>query len=265
MTLLNQFHTNVYMKSYVEKISLKKQELKVLKAMCNESRRLYNSALFQIRCYYRESNKGYLNYPKVDKLMRETQPQIYKRLPSQLAQNTERKLHQDYKSFFELLKLKNNGKYDAKVRPPRYKKDRGLFSLYFGTRTFVRKDNQVQLTVSKYYRNIFGTRFLYIPLPKHLENQDIKEIEVVPKGYGRFEAHFKYDSPIYGPFKRVEQKGSLSIDLGISNLVSCVSTKGDAFLVKGLKLKSINRFWNKKRANMVSKKDKEKNKILKMK
>ncbi|SMF27257.1 hypothetical protein [Pseudobacteriovorax antillogorgiicola] len=80
--------------------------------------------------------------------MRETQPHIYKRLPSQLAQNTERKLHQDYNSFFGLLKLKNEGKHDAKVKPPKYKKDRGLFSVYFGTRTFVRKGDKVQLTVS---------------------------------------------------------------------------------------------------------------------
>lgn len=252
------------MKSYVEKVDLPKDELRVVKAMCNESRRLYNSSLFQVRRHYKDNDKAYLTYPKVDKLMRETQPHIYKRLPSQVAQNTERKLHQDYNSFFGLLKLKNEGKYDAKVKPPKYKKDRGLFSVYFGTRTFGRKGDQVQLTVSKFHRNIFGIRFLYIPFPKHLNGHDLKEIEIVPKGYGRFEAHFKYDSPIYGPFQKITRKGSLSIDLGISNLASCVSTKGDAFLIKGLKLKSINRFWNKKRANLASKKDKEKNKILKM-
>lgn len=252
------------MKSYVVKIDLPKNELRVVKAMCNESRRLYNSALYQVRRYYRDNDKAYLSYPSVDKLMRESQPHIYKRLPSQLAQNTERKLNQDYNSFFGLLKLKNEGKYDAKVRPPKYKNDRGLFSIYFGTRTFVRKGDMVQLTVSKFHRNIFGVRFLYIPFPKHLEGQDLKEIEVVPKGYGRFEAHFKYDSPIYGPIQKVSRRGSLSIDLGISNLASCVSTKGDAFLIKGLQLKSINRFWNKKRANLASRKDQEKNKILKM-
>ena len=252
------------MRAYVEKINIEKHELKVLKAMCNESRRLYNSALYQVRRYYKENDKAYLSYPKVDKLMRETHSHIYKRLPSQVAQNTERKLHQDYKSFFGLLKLKNEGKYDAKVRPPKYKKDRGLFSLYFGTRTFVRKGDLVQLTVSKYHRNIFGTRFLYIPFPKHLNGHSLKEIEVVPKGYGRFESHFKYDTPIYGPFQKLARKGSLSIDLGISNLASCISTKGDAFLIKGLKLKSINRFWNKMRADLVSKKDREKNTIQKM-
>ena len=86
----------------------------------------------------------------------------------------------------------------------------------------------------------------------------------MPKSYGRFEAHFKYDSPFNGPFQKVSRSGSLSIGSGISNLASCVSIKGDPFLVKGLKLTSINRFWNKKRAKLASKKDKEKNKILKM-
>lgn len=252
------------MRAYVEKINLGINELRVLRAMCNESRRLYNSALFQVRKYYKENDQAYLSYPKVDKLMRDTQPHIYKRLPSQVAQNTERKLHQDYNSFFGLVKLKSAGGYDAKVRPPRYKKDRGLFSLYFGTRTFVRKGDLVQLTVARYHRNIFGTRFLYIPFPKHLDGHDLKEIEVVPKGYGRFEAHFKYASPQYGPFEEVKRSGHLAIDLGISNLASCVSSKGDAFLVKGLKLKSINRFWNKKRAELTAKKDKEQNKMLKM-
>ncbi|NRA68822.1 MAG: IS200/IS605 family element transposase accessory protein TnpB [Pseudobacteriovorax sp.] len=252
------------MKTYVEKVDLPKDKLIVLKAMCNESRRLYNSSLFQVRRHYKENDKAYLSYPKVDKLMRETQPHIYRRLPSQVAQNTERKLHQAYNSFFELLKLKNQGKYDAKVRQPKYKKDRRLFSIYFGTRTFFREGGKIRLTISKFHRNIFGIRFLYIPFPRHLESHDLKEVEIVPKGYGRFEAHFKYDSPVYGPIQKITRKGSLSIDLGISNLASCVSTKGDAFLVKGLKLKSINRFWNKRTANLESSKAKERHKILKM-
>jgi hypothetical protein len=42
-----------------------------------------------------------------------------------------------------------------------------------------------------------------------------------------------------------KQKKYLSIDLGLDNLVSAVSSEGDAFLISGKKLKVSNQWYNK--------------------
>ena len=45
---------------------------------------------------------------------------------------------------------------------------------------------------------------------------------------------------------------SLSIDLGISNLASCVDTNNNSFIIDGKYLKSLNRLYNKKKAYLQS-------------
>ena len=42
-------------------------------------------------------------------------------------------------------------------------------------------------------------------------------------------------------------KNSLAIDLGISNLASCVDTNNNSFIIDGKYLKSLNRLYNKKK------------------
>jgi putative transposase len=120
---------------------------------------------------------------------------------------------------------------------------------------------------------------LEIELPKQLVGKAIKQVEVIPK-YRSFHAVFVYDddiSDIYQivePFKTVEQveldkldsKGEfrskivklhnqvMSIDLGLNNLATCV-TNGviEPFIIDGRRLKSINAYYNKRKAKMQSK------------
>jgi putative transposase len=119
---------------------------------------------------------------------------------------------------------------------------------------------------------------LEIELPKQLVGKAIKQVEVIPK-HKSFHAVFVYDddiSEIYKivePFKTVEQvnfeklddKGDfhskivkfhnqvMSIDLGLNNLATCV-TNGvvEPFIIDGRRLKSINAYYNKRKAKMQS-------------
>ena len=50
-----------------------------------------------------------------------------------------------------------------------------------------------------------------------------------------------------------EIKKSLAIDLGISNLASCVVTDNTSFIFNGKYLKSLSRLYNKKKASLQSK------------
>jgi IS605 OrfB family transposase len=48
----------------------------------------------------------------------------------------------------------------------------------------------------------------------------------------------------------------LAIDLGVDNLAACTTSTGASFLLDGLKLKSINQWYNKENARLQSVKDK---------
>jgi IS605 OrfB family transposase len=205
-----------------------------------------------------------MSYPKLDKFLRENRPKLYYRLSSQVTQNVLREIDSGRKSFFALLKLALSGKYKEKVRPPKYIKDKGLHNLHFGTRTFRIKGSNLLLSVSKYHRNRHDIRSIEFPLPSHLKDSDLREVEIKPTGYGSFELHIKYE-------EREESEADLkadeylSIDLGLNNLVSAASTLGDAFLISGRKIKSVNQWYNKNISFLRSAFDKEKNKLNRMK
>jgi len=123
---------------------------------------------------------------------------------------------------------------------------------------------------------------LEFELPKQLIGLAIKQLEIIPK-YNSFHAVFVYDdelSDIYQtvkPFKTVERveleklddKGEfrskmvklhnqvMAIDLGLNNLATCV-TNGvvESFILDGRRLKSINAYYNKRKAKMQSKLEK---------
>ena len=236
---------------------------RLLRDMCEDSKRLYNSALYELR-KFRASNDGKnLSYPKLDKYLRENRPKIYYRLSSQVTQNVLRELDGGRKSFFALLKLVLAGKYKEKVRPPQYIKDRGLHNLHFGTRTFRLKNDQLILSVSKYHRNRHGIKSIAFLLPRHLANVDVREVEIKPIGYGSFELHIKYEEN-KELATDLESSEYLSIDLGINNIVSAASTRGDAFLISGKRIKTVNQWYNKNLSILRSKHDKEKNKLKRM-
>ena len=52
--------------------------------------------------------------------------------------------------------------------------------------------------------------------------------------------------------KNLNKDNVLSIDLGVDNLATCVSTVGTPFIMDGRKLKSINHRWNKEIARLRS-------------
>lgn len=86
--------------------------------------------------------------------------------------------------------------------------------------------------------------------------KDINEIEIIPLGAGRFELHFKYEEK-----EEIKTVGDeiATIDLGLDNLVAMTNTKnGEAILVPGKQLKSVNAFWNKNVAKLKSKIEKSK-------
>ena len=92
---------------------------------------------------------------------------------------------------------------------------------------------------------------IFFKIPKELYDKKIRQFRVIPNSKGDdYYIEFTYEINIDKPHKEI--KKSLSIDLGVSNLASCVTTDNISFIIDGKYLKSLNRLYNKKKAYLQS-------------
>lgn len=171
----------------------------------------------------------------------------YKLLKAKVVQQTLRRLDKNFKSFFKCHQdfQKNPGKYRGKPKPPRFKKE-AHDNLIFDYQAFQIKGDIVVLE-----------KGLELPLPEQLKGIKIQQIEIIPKPKS-FHAVFVYEENS-ADFEQVAPNESvMSIDLGLNNLATCV-TNGvvEPFIIDGRWLKSINAYYNKRKAAMQSKLEKQ--------
>jgi putative transposase len=148
--------------------------------MCNSSRALYNSALYESNIYFNETGK-YIGFGKLDKLMKNHKSNpMYRFLPAQLSQQILRKLDKNYTSFFKLLKKKSNNDYDKKINTPKYKKKGSKYNLIFQKQSFRIKDGKILLSIPKYHKDLYNKKFIEMLLPDYIKDYTIKQIEIKP-------------------------------------------------------------------------------------
>ena len=174
----------------------------------------------------------------------------YRFLKSAVSQATLRRLDKNFKSFFRGFQdyQQNPSKYKGKPKPPKFKQE--LYdNLIYNSCAFQIKNAVVVLE-----------KDLEIDLPKQLVDKIIKQIEIIPKPRA-FHAVFVYEeNPNH--FKQVQPNNKvMSIDLGLNNLATCV-TNGviKPFIIDGRKLKSVNAYYNKRKAKMQAKFEKQRGK-----
>jgi len=243
----------VYLTS-VTKLKLDKNQFNIIDAMSYRAKALYNSTLYEIEKQFKE-NKEYLDYSKSDLLMKKhLDNTVYKSLPSTLSQQTIKKLHKNYKSFFSLLKKKQSNKYNKQIDTPKYKKKDSRKELIYTksktSRSFIFKDNWIYITVSK---DLNKGRLKLCRVPSYLESKDfnseIKYMEIIPK-LGYYELHIKYEEQTKKPNKL--NSNWCSIDLGLNNLCTVTSNTHKSYIINGRAIKSINQKYNKKIAKLKS-------------
>ena len=230
--------------------NLTKKEYLALKNLSYLTRNMYNVALYSVRQHYFET-KEFLRYESNYHIVK--QNENYQLLNKNSAQLTIKKVQQDFKSFFELLKLKSKGKYDKKVKVPNYLKEDKYYNILF--QEFSIRNGVFCVPMSKLIKNIYGK--VNIKVPKNLLDKKIKEIRIIPKQNARFfEIQYVYEIPEIQ--KQENNNNVLAIDLGINNFCTCTTNNGKAFIIDGKKLKSINRYANKRNTYLQSIKDKQK-------
>ena len=230
---------------------LSKKEFRNLKYLCHIAKNLKNQAIYNVRQHYFK-NKKYLSYNENYKILKNSEN--YKKLNSNMAQQILKEVDESFKSFFALLKLAKNGKYNFKdIKLPKYLAKDGFTTLVIG---FVRLKDDILIVP---YSNLFKKTHqeVKIKLPPVLKGKKIKEIRIIPKQHSRY-FEIQYIYKVEEVQRELNKENALGIDLGINNLCTCVTNAGASFIIDGRKLKSINQYYNKINAKLQSIKDKQK-------
>lgn len=230
---------------------LSKKDYLVLKELCHVAKNLTNEAIYNVRQYYFTERK-YLNYEKNYAILKTSEN--YKILNSNMSQQILKEVDGSFQSFFGLLKLAKQGKYNFKdVKLPKYLSKDGFTTLVIG---FVRLNgNKLIIPFSRSYKKTHKP--IEITIPPILIDKKIKEIRIIPKNHARFfEIQYIYVTETIQ--RNLNTKNALALDFGINNLVSGVTNEGKTFIIDGKKLKSINQWYNKENSRLQSIKDKQK-------
>lgn len=229
---------------------LSKEDYLTIKELCHVAKNLTNEAIYNVRQYYFTENE-FLKYEKNYTLLKNSPN--YKILNSNMAQQILKEVDGSLKSFFRLLKLAKEGKYAFKdCKLPHYLPKDGYTTLIIG---FVRLNgNKLIIPFSNSFKKTHKP--IEIAIPPVLLDKKVKEIRIIPKANARFfEIQYIYEAEYVQ--RNLNKNNALALDLGINNLVTAASSKGESFIIDGRRLKSINQWFNKENARLQSIKDKQ--------
>ena len=206
--------------------------------LCLLSKNLYNATLYTVRQYYFET-KQFLNYHAVNKLFVSGNNPDYRTLPAKVAQHTQMLVDQSFKSFFALLKLKGQGKYNKPIKIPKYlNKKAGRQVVHYA------KD-----ALSFKAKGFIQLSKTHIKIKTSQTKESVQFVRLVPRNhYIAIEIGYHVNEP-----ELKSNDNVLAIDIGVNNIASCVTTDGDKLLVNGKPLKYINHNYNKAVADAKSK------------
>lgn len=224
----------------VEQHIIKKNDdcYKILDEVCFKSKNLYNAALYEIRQHF-FNTKQFLNWFSVDKIFKEKKQDDYYSLPCKVSQQTLKLLNQNFKSFFSLLKKKN---YTKKKSIPKYlDKSKGRFVAVYTNQAISKKE------LRKGIIQLSGTDF---KIKTKVDGNSINQVRIVPKNsYYKVEVIYEVEE-----IEELEDNEKYAaIDLGVNNLATVSFNESKPFIINGKPLKSINQFYNKRKAELQSK------------
>lgn len=224
----------------VEQHIIKKNDnrYKILDEVCFKSKNLYNAALYEIRQHF-FNTKQFLNWFSIDKMFKEKKQKDYYSLPCKVSQQTLKLLNQNFSSFFALL---NNKEYKKKKSIPRYLDiSKGRFIAVYTKQSISKKELRNGII------HLSGTDFRI----KTLVNGDsIVQVRIVPKN-AYYTIEIVYE--VKEADKLDDNNKYAAIDLGVNNLATVSFNDAKPFIINGKPLKSINQFYNKRKAELQSK------------
>ena len=220
---------------------------------CSRSRNLYNKALYIYRQAFTEkhenisdyisivNNKKFISSYNLITKMRELKDEDYFAMTkNHSASQVIIQVDKTMKSWFASLKSykKDPSKFRGRPRIPSYKKKDELNCLtYTNIDARLQKDGTINLRRD-------------IKLPIHTNLKNFQQIRLVPKT-GYIQVEIVYNKEISD--LKLDHSRAIGIDLGLNNLMAITSNIGNVSnLVNGRPLKSINQYYNKRKAHLMS-------------
>lgn len=228
---------------------LSAEEYSVLREMCQYSNNLYNVALYNIRQHYFSQNE-FLTYESNYHICKEDKN--YSLLQAGVAQQTLKIVDRNFKSFFGLLKKYKNQDCSNNISIPHYRKKNGYFNLICSGNAISISNGYFKIPMSRKFRKLHpNIKNILIPYPERLNNVKTKEVRIIPCNNAKsFKIQYVYHCPQKDV--KVNPNNCMAIDLGVENLATCVSNVEKPFIMDGRKIKSINQYWNKRKARLLS-------------
>lgn len=224
-----------------EQIQLKPSN--TLSKLCHLAKNLYNEANYIIRQEF-FSTERWIRY--ADLYHKVKASDNYKQLPAQSAQQVLRVLDKNWKAFFEAMKdwKHHPNKYQGMPSVPGYKKKSGEFLVVFTSQQIRIRGARIRFPKKSGLEDI-KTRIL----------NDIRQIRIVPRGI-RYFIEIIYEKPEVN--LELNKNRIIGVDLGLNNLVTVANNAGiPPFIIKGRVVKSINQFYNKRKSELISIKEKQ--------
>ncbi len=158
------------------------------------------------------------------------------------------KLHDNWNSYFKAIKdyANNPSKYLGKPKLPKYKDIKNGRNLLIYTIQAISKRE-----LQKGFINLSKTN---IKIKTKVDVTKIKEVRIVPKIKSYYiEVVYEKEEKIttgVNPLKNNEKV--MGIDLGINNLCAVATSENDKLIINGKPIKSMNQYYNKKKADLQS-------------
>ena len=204
-----------------------------------KSKNLYNAANYAIRQSF-VYGWSYINYNEMNRLMKSHQ--AYKALPAKVSQQILMILDKNWKAFFEAVKAYkvDDSKFTGSPKMPKYKdKVKGRNILVYTIQAISSK------LLKKGIIKLSGTN---LSIKTKVNPERVCQVRLVPKcdSYVIEVIYDKSESTVS------DDKFVASIDLGLNNLVALTSNQPGftPLLINGRPLKSINQFYNKRKARL---------------
>lgn len=211
----------------------------VLEFVCEEANKLTNSGIYYARQWFFKTGK-YVS--KFDLNYQCKSSPHFSALAAQASQQVLGSIYESFKSYRKLLKMWRTGELAEKPKLPNYRTKGGLAVVSYPKQAVKLVDGMVRIPLGRKVKVWFGLEEFFVPMPANLKFEDIREVRILPRN-GCFYAEFVYRLK---PVKvDVDFSKALGIDHGLNNWLTCVSNIGTSFIVNGLHLKSLNRWYNK--------------------
>jgi len=221
----------------------------VISSLCHFSKNLWNEANYAVRQEF-INNHIWIRYNTLAGTFKTSEN--FKSLNAQTAQQILKILDRSWNSFFKSIKewSKHPEKFLGRPKLPNYKPKDGEALLVFTNQQVSIKDRYL----------LFPKNLQLQPIKTRLgDDTKIREVRIIPKGVG-YVCEIVYEKNCeegeinrrwYS--RRVNANRIIGIDLGLRNIVTIGNNIGEQpIIIKGGVLKSINQFYNKRRAELQS-------------